>query len=51
MIYGLSHCQDGSSINRNGKTVGGESFGRKIRGSVLDMIGQSDTQMEMSGSS
>lgn len=38
MIYGLSHCQDGSSINRNGKTVGGESFGRKIRGSVLDMM-------------
>lgn len=34
----LSHCQDGSSFNRNGETVGGKSFGRKIRGSVLDMM-------------
>lgn len=36
--YVLSHGQDGSSINRNGETVGTENFGRKIRGSELDMM-------------
>lgn len=38
MIYSLSNWQDGSSINRNGETVGGKGFGRKIKGSVLDVM-------------
>ena len=38
VIYGLNNWLAESAINRNGETVGRPGFGRKTRGSVLDVM-------------